>query len=59
MSACIFLACKLFEVDIKIRNIINMIFVTTTLYKISFEESEGNYINCDKAVQKENIHELI
>lgn len=36
-----------------------MIFVTTTLYKISFEESEGNYINCDKAVQKENIHELI
>ena len=59
VSACIFLSCKLFEVDIKIRDIINMIFVTTTLYKISFEESEGNYISCENAIQKENIHELI
>ena len=59
VSACIFLACKVFEVDRKVRDIINMIFVVTTLYKLSREKSENAYIDCSKAVKTENIHSLI
>jgi hypothetical protein len=55
MAASLFLSAKIFESERKIRDILNMIFVVTSLHKI--EGREG--ISMREVVQKPNIKEIV
>jgi hypothetical protein len=45
VAACIYLAVKIFEEEVRIRDILNMVYVLTSLYRMSaqqaYHEREG------------------
>jgi hypothetical protein len=41
VAACIYLSVKIFEEEVRIRDILNMIYVLTSLYKMSAQQAHN------------------
>lgn len=64
IAASIFLSAKVFETELKIRDILNMVFVDTALHRIIKQEEmkaeeEGRRFNISETFKNEGLKEVI
>lgn len=64
IAASIFLSAKVFETELKIRDILNMVFVDTALHRIIKQEEmkaeeEGRRFSISETFKKEGLKEAI